>query len=116
MSRTLTGTVTLQEGDVGKPFEADTVAIVSVVEVSLAGARSVTLGSTKLLGLTGFPFNYQVNYTDQPVGGRPIVEVALQVRIETNGQLIYITDTRNVVYGHGQDFVPYLNVTVRAVN
>lgn len=116
MSRTLTGTVTLQEGDVGKPFEAGTVAIISVVEVSLADARSVTLGSTKLLGLTGFPFNYSVNYTDQPVGGRPIIEVALQVRIETNGQLVYITDTRNLVYGRGEDFASNLNVVVRAVN
>ena len=97
--RKLSGTVVCN--GTGKPFESNTKAIVQVVDISFACGPSISLGKTELKNLTKFPLSFTVEYNDQPNEKINLVEVAVQVRIETGERLDYINDTRfSILKGH----------------
>src|SRR5262245_18691337 len=73
-------------------FEAGTVARVTLQDVSLADAPAKKLGEQLIKDLKKFPIPFAVEY-DPAVLAKGHT-YAVQVRIETNGRLDYIKDTR----------------------
>jgi uncharacterized lipoprotein YbaY len=91
---TISGTV---EFDGPGQFTKDTIVSVKLQDVSLMDAPAVTLGEFKLTGPTKFPIPFQISY--DPAALKRGVDFAIGVRIETNGKLNYINDTRISVLG-----------------
>jgi putative lipoprotein len=97
--RTIKGTIVSNKA--GRPFESTTTARVQVIDCSLACAPSRTLGEVVLRDLKNFPLGFEVNFDDEEKDeDRPIVEVAIQVRIETGERLDYINDTQFSIKNH----------------
>ncbi len=91
--RTLTGTVTCKSAEA--QLEPGSVAEVQVVDVSRACGRATVLGEVTINNPDKFPFSFQVEYNDGPIkemnyGG----SFAVGVRIERDGKLDFINDTR----------------------
>jgi uncharacterized lipoprotein YbaY len=91
---TISGTV---EYDGPAQFTKDTIVSVKLQDVSLMDAPAITLGEFKLTGPTKFPIPFQITY--DPAALKKGVDFAIGVRIETNGKLNYINDTRISVLG-----------------
>jgi putative lipoprotein len=81
-------------------FEADTVARVTLQDVSLADAPAKKVGEQVIKGLTKFPIPFEVEYA--PAAIPKGHTYAVQVRIETTGRLDYINDTRAEVVSSGK--------------
>ena len=88
--RKIKGNVTCSEN---RPINKDAVAIVSVIDTSLACGPSLTVGKQEIRNLTSFPFSFEVEYNEQPSDDRYTGRFALSVRIETNRALNFINDT-----------------------
>ena len=81
-------------------FEADTVARVTLQDVSLADAPAKKVGEQVIKGLKKFPIPFEVAYDPAAIEKRHTY--AVQVRIETKGRLDYINDTRVEVISSGK--------------
>jgi putative lipoprotein len=93
----VTGTITFP-GDAA--FEADTVARVTLQDVSLADVPATKVSEQTIKDLTKFPIPFEIEY--DPGAIQPRRTYALQVRIETKGRLDYINDTRIEVISSGK--------------
>ena len=81
-------------------FEADTVARVTLQDVSLADAPAKKVGEQVIKGLKKFPIPFEVEY--DPALIEKGHTYAVQVRIETKARLDYINDTRVKVISSGK--------------
>jgi putative lipoprotein len=81
-------------------FEAETVAKVTLQDVSLADAPAKKLGEQVIKDLKKFPIPFEIEYDPA------LIEMghtyAVQVRIETKDRLDYINDTRVGVISGGK--------------
>lgn len=68
--------------------------LVEIVDVSVADARSRTVGWTQVTGKSNFPVGFSFSYDDTPIRENPHKTFAVSVRIETDGKLEFINDTR----------------------
>lgn len=65
-----------------------------MIDCSLAGARSVTLGETIMVNIKQSPIPYQVEYDDTRIREMPRGRFSIQAFIyNRQGDLIYCTDT-----------------------
>lgn len=80
-------------------FGADTVARVTLQDVSLADAPAKTLGEQVITGPKQFPVAFEVAYDPDAIQSRH--RYAVQVRIETQGRLDYVNDTAILVITDG---------------
>jgi uncharacterized lipoprotein YbaY len=101
----VTGTIEFKEE---ARFEADTVARVTLQDVSLADAPAKKVGEQGIKALKKFPIPFEVEY--DPTVIEKGHTYALQVRIETKKRLDYINDTRVEVISRGK---PSRDVKVR---
>jgi uncharacterized lipoprotein YbaY len=110
--RTIKGTIVSKT--TGLLFEPNTTARVQVIDCSLACAPSKKLGETILTNLSGFPLSFQVEFNEEPQeADRPIIDAAVQVRIETGERLDYINDTRFSIKNRSNDeFKDFIEVHV----
>ena len=109
---TISGTV---EYDGPSQFTKDTIVSVKLQDVSLMDAPAITLGEFKLTGPTKFPIPFQISY--DPAALKKGVDFAIGVRIETNGKLNYINDTRISVLGRSAPPADQpIKAPVKAVN
>ena len=78
------------------------VAVISVVDCGRMDAPSITLGKVELKDPKQFPLHYELEYDDSFLRAQQFHgQYAIQARIETNGQLNFINDTRfNIVSDH----------------
>jgi putative lipoprotein len=81
-------------------FEADTVARVTLQDVSLADAPAKKVGEQIIKNLKKFPIRFEVEYDLGAIEKRHTY--AVQVRIETKKRLDYINDTRVEVISSGK--------------
>jgi putative lipoprotein len=81
-------------------FEADTVARVTLQDVSLEDAPAKKIGEQVIKDLKKFPINFEVEY--DPAVIEKGHTYAVQVRIETKDRLDYINDTRIEVISGGK--------------
>jgi putative lipoprotein len=81
-------------------FEADTVARVTLQDVSLADAPAKKVGAQVIKNLKKFPIPFEVEY--DPAAIAKGHTYAVQVRIETKDRLDYINDTRVEVLSSGK--------------
>jgi putative lipoprotein len=81
-------------------FEADTVARVTLQDVSLADAPARKVAEQVIKDLKTFPIPFEVEY--DPAAIEKGHTSAVQVRIETKGRLDYINDTRVEVISGGK--------------
>jgi uncharacterized lipoprotein YbaY len=81
-------------------FEADTLARVTLQDVSLADAPAKKVGEQVLKDLKKFPIRFEVKY--DPAAIEKGHTYAVQVRIETKGRLEYINDTQVEVISRGK--------------
>lgn len=95
--RKLTGRVVCKTRD-GKDLERainkDAKIQVRLIDCSRCGAPSIDLAGIDLTNVTTFPFTFEITYDETPItkffGGN----YAVSIRIETNGKLDFINDTR----------------------
>ena len=73
------------------------VAVVSVIDCSLACGPSKTLGKIEISDPKSFPFLYEVEYDESLID----VEVAVNCRIFKDEKLIFINDTRFQINSNG---------------
>lgn len=66
---------------------------VNIVDCSIAGAPSVNLAGVKLMGIDKFPFDFEIEYDDSPIVEKMSGHYEIQVRVETDGKLLYVNDT-----------------------
>ncbi|HJZ56331.1 MAG TPA: YbaY family lipoprotein, partial [Gemmataceae bacterium] len=81
-------------------FEANTVARVTLQDVSLADAPANKVGEQVIKDLKKFPIPFEVEY--DPAAIEKGHTYAVQVRIETKDRLDYINDTRVEVISSGK--------------
>jgi uncharacterized lipoprotein YbaY len=81
-------------------FEADTVARVTLQDVSLADAPAKKVGEQVIKDLKKFPIPFEVEYA--PAAIEQGHTYAVQVRIETKDRLDYLNDTRVEVISRGK--------------
>jgi putative lipoprotein len=81
-------------------FEADTVARVTLQDVSLADAPAKKVGERVIKDLKKFPIRFEVEY--DPAAIEKGHTYSVQVRIETKKRLDYINDTRVEVISRGK--------------
>jgi putative lipoprotein len=81
-------------------FTADTVARVTLQDVSLADAPAKKIGEQVIKDLKKFPIPFEVEY--DPAAIEKGHTYALQVRIETKDRLDYINDKRVEVISSGK--------------
>jgi putative lipoprotein len=81
-------------------FEADTVARVTLQDVSLEDAPAKKIGERVIKDLKKFPIAFEVEY--DPAVIEKGHTYAIQVRIETKDRLDYINDTRVEVISGGK--------------
>ena len=81
-------------------FEANTVARVTLQDVSLADAPAKKVGEQVIKDLKKFPIPFEVEY--DPAAIEKGHTYAVQVRIETKDRLDYINDTRVQVLSSGK--------------
>jgi putative lipoprotein len=81
-------------------FEADTVARVTLQDVSLQDAPAKKIGEQVIKDLKKFPILFEVEY--DPAVIEKGHTYAVQVRIETKDRLEYINDTRVEVISGGK--------------
>ncbi len=84
----VTGTIEFK-GDA--KFEAETVANVTIRDVSIADAPAPIIGQQLIKDLKKFPISFEVEYDPAKIDQRLMYSVG--VRIETKGRLDYINDT-----------------------
>ena len=93
----VTGTIEFKEE---ARFDADTVAKVTLQDVSLEDAPAKKIGEQVIKDLKKFPIPFEVEY--DPAAIEKGHTYALQVRIETGKRLDYINDTRVQVISGGK--------------
>jgi putative lipoprotein len=76
----------------GFDFGPDAVAVVQLLDVSLADAPAVTVEKVTLKNLKSFPIAFEIPYDPKAIN--PKAEYALSVRIMTGERLDFINDTR----------------------
>src|SRR5262245_7823446 len=81
-------------------IEADTIARITLQDVSVADAPAKKLAEQTIKSLRKFPIHFEVEY--DPADIRPGRTYAIQVRIESAGRLAYINDTRIEVISRGK--------------
>jgi uncharacterized lipoprotein YbaY len=81
-------------------FEADTIARVTLQDVSVADAPAKKIGEQVIKDLKKFPIPFEVEY--DPAVIEKGHTYAVQVRIETKKRLDYINDTRVQVISGGK--------------
>jgi putative lipoprotein len=81
-------------------FEEDTIARVTLQDVSLEDAPAKKVGEQVIKDLKKFPIPFEVEYDSAALEKRHTY--AVQVRIETKGRLDYINDTRVEVISSGK--------------
>jgi uncharacterized lipoprotein YbaY len=81
-------------------FEADTIARVTLQDISLADAPARKIGEQVIKDLKKFPIPFEVEY--DPAVIEKGHTYAVQVRIETNKRLDYINDTQAEVISRGK--------------
>ena len=91
-------------------FEADTVARVTLQDVSVADAPAKKVGEQVIKDLKKFPIAFEVEY--DPAVIEKGHTYAVQVRIETKKRLDYINDTRVQVISGGK---PFKDVKVQVI-
>ena len=98
--KTLKGQVTCTvENSIIKP---DAVIVVEIRDVSLACAPSKLHASAKITGKTSFPFEYSIDFDEEPILKAPPQFYAISIGIRSD-KLDYVTDTMfNVSEENGQ--------------
>ena len=91
-------------------FDADTVARVTLQDVSLEDAPAKKIGEQVIKDLKKFPIPFEVAYDPAVIEKKRIY--AVQVRIETKGRLDFINDTRIEVISNGK---PSKDVKARVI-
>jgi putative lipoprotein len=81
-------------------FDADTVARVTLQDISLEDAPAKKIGEQVIKDLKKFPIQFEVEY--DPAVIEKGHKYAVQVRIETKDRLDYINDTRVEVISGGK--------------
>lgn len=85
---------------------------IQIRDVSLMDAPSKLIASTELTGVTTFPFDFSLTYDETPLVGKPPNFFGLSIRIETNGRLDFITDTRFNVIGNDGNLLQHMDLFV----
>jgi uncharacterized lipoprotein YbaY len=81
-------------------FEADTVARVTLADVSVEDAPAKKIGEQVIKELKKFPIAFEVEY--DPAAIEKGHTYAIQVRIETKKRLDFVNDTRVEVISNGK--------------
>jgi len=81
-------------------FEPKTVAKIVLADVSIADADAKVIAEIELSKLTTFPISFELPYDPKKI--QPGLMYAIQVRIETEGRLDYINDTRISPFENGK--------------
>lgn len=92
--RKLTGSVKCSQD--GLEIAENASVKVSLVDCSLMCAPSTTL-ATAHPKAKGFPFEFELDYDETPLLENLGGQYAIQVRIETDGKLNFITDTQFLI-------------------
>lgn len=107
-SQTISGTVSYRERMALPPTAQ---VQVSLVDVSLADAPSKTIAeATFATDGNNVPLPFKLSY--DPAQIEPRHSYALQARITDQGELLFITDTRNAVLDGGEDKTDLMLVRV----
>lgn len=88
----LTGRVTCSKGN-DHVINENAIVTVDLVDCSIPCAPSKTLASIDLKARS-FPFDFELEYDEQPILAKMGGYYSIQVRINTDGKLNYVTDTR----------------------
>jgi uncharacterized lipoprotein YbaY len=81
----------------GRDLESETVIVIQVLDCTLGDSSTKILGETKLTNQKRFPVTYEVQYDDQPLESAPAGKYVIQVRIETNERLDYLSAPGSVL-------------------
>ena len=102
--KTLTGRITCSVE--GKTINPNAKIEIQIRDVSIMDRASKLLHGIELTGKTEFPIDFKMEFDDTKIRENPHFDFALSVRIETDGKLDYITDTRfDVTKGRGSGVV-----------
>ena len=82
-----------------EPIPDGAVATIQILDVSLADAPAKKIAEAIIQNPKTFPINFEIQY-DSKLLSNPHGDYVINARIETNGKLNFITDTKFSVFDH----------------
>lgn len=109
----LTGRVTCAQGD--RKIDENAVTTIELIDCSIACAASITLVSIQPK-IKAFPFEFELEYDEKPILEK-MGDYAIQIRIESNGKLKFVTDTRFLITNDYHDkLLDHIDMYIKAID